>query len=234
MDEYRGNKFLRVASSPMMNASNIFRYSGTRLAVQENLAEHVYETMMIGYILIHEIMNISPESDLSISEYLEKALHHDMEECSTGDVSRPLKYHNKKVREELNLVAEEVALEIYKEYFDRTIYEEYWINAKSGSEGFILKIADMLTVAFKAVKEVGILNNLYFVRVVSEVVGYLGEVLKNLELEGHKYFTARAVEYLCDVVSDTRSVLTGLLNTHREVDKYGVIHNSIFKEDNHG
>lgn len=169
------NEFLRLVSSPMMNATNIYRYSGMKLIESENLAEHTYETIMLGYLIIGQINSLYPEDKIDINLYMHKALHHDLEESMTGDVARPLKYHNQDVKRELNKVATQIAESMYEEYFSDTEFEEYWVNAKCGVEGAILKVVDMLVVVFKAIREVRILNNMYFMRVVKEVLSYLHE-----------------------------------------------------------
>lgn len=220
------NKFLRLVSSPMMNATNIYRYSGIKLVESENLAEHTYETLMLGYIIISNIKRLCPSEDISLESYMHQALHHDLEESLTGDVARPLKYHNSDVKRELNKVAYEVSLEMYKDYFSEREFQLYWEDAKSGKEGFILRIVDMLTVAFKAVKEVRVLNNMYFMKVVKEVNLYLSEVYE--AVTNQIMFGEKATQYLQDVVGGSREEIQRIYDQYKSnVDGLGIMERSI-------
>ena len=144
------NKFNQFTSCPLMNMHNIFRYSGVKLSEPESLSSHIVEVQMMGYMILDHL-NHTYNEGLDYGLYLEKALHHDLEESLTGDVSRPLKYHNPKVLKELQDVAEHTARELYTKYFDnyyRMI--QLWDNAKHGKEGILVKIVDMQIVVQKA------------------------------------------------------------------------------------
>lgn len=200
-----------ILSSPMMNVDHIYRYSGTKLVEPESLAIHIYETMMLGYMIIDNILAVEPSELLDKQFYLEKALHHDMEESLTGDVARPLKYHNSSVRRELNKVASEVAKSLYENYFCDPETFNLWDEAKDGNEGLILKIADMLTVVNKAIKEVKFLGNMYCLKVVYEVRYYISELKSLLRNKKSTFKSERTVEYLRTLLSDADKLLEDIL-----------------------
>ena len=205
-----------ILSSPMMNVDHIYRYSGTKLVEPESLAIHIYETMMLGYMIIDNILAVEPTESIDKHLYLEKALHHDMEESMTGDVARPLKYHNSSVRRELNKVASEVARSLYKEYFLDPETFFLWDEAKDGNEGLVLKIADMLTVVNKAIKEVKFLGNMYCLKVVYEVQYYISELLSTLENKKSTFKSEKTVLYLKSLLFEAEVLLKEILNQYSE------------------
>lgn len=225
------NKFIEIISSPMMHTGNVVRYSGTKMIEPENLTTHIYECQMIGYIIINHL-NKSCSENLDAGLYLEKALHHDLEESMTGDVVRTLKYHNPNVLRELQDVASEVAEEIYDKYFedeDGNIFY-LWANAKKGKEGFILKLVDTLTVVNRVLKEVDYFKNIYFLRVAYEVSYYLKD-LEVLAKSNDQGFTKESVDYLLDILGDAMSSLSDVIKANEEVAlKYKIIDKSLLKE----
>ena len=200
------NNFSSFSSCPLMNMNNIYRYSGVKMSEQESLSSHIVEVEVMGYMLIDTLINKYGE-DLDYGIFLEKAFHHDLEESLTGDVSRPLKYRNEKVLHELKVVADLIAKNIYNKYFiDSERFYKIWCDSKEGKEGTIVKIVDMLVVASKAFKEVSLLNNNYFLKVVYEVNKYLSETIK--KFKDDTPFNAEATKYLVDIMEEANSDLS--------------------------
>lgn len=225
------NEFIKIISSPMLQTNNVYRYSGTKMIEPESLTTHVYETQMIGYMIIHHLNSKCGES-LDKGLYLEKVLHHDMEESMTGDVVRTLKYHNPSVLRELQSVAKEVAEDLYFQYFedDKGELFDIWDNAKSGKEGFILKFVDTLTVVNRVVKEVEYFKNIYFLRVAYEVSYYLRDLKDLIQKNPYKY-TQSSVDYLTEVINGAFETLDKILEKNQEVAlNYKIIDKSLLKE----
>lgn len=171
------NEFLNLISSPLMNLDHTKRYSGTKLVEEETLSQHITDTIMMGIKIIDKINSLADREIVNPAEYLEKAVYHDLEECITGDIPRPLKYYDDDTLKSLRHVASQVAYKLFdKEFFDGRIQYYIWEESKSGDAGFILKIVDMLVVANKVIKEVSLLHNYYMLRVAQEVSQYLKDL----------------------------------------------------------
>jgi len=213
------NKFLDIVSSPLMNLENVYRYSGIKMVEPESLAIHTLEVQILGYLVIDHI-NYHSDENLDKLVFLEKALHHDLEESLTGDVARPLKYNNKNVLRELRDVANNIAKDLYEEYFcDSDKMYDIWESAKDDKEGIILKVVDSLTVASKAIKEVEMLNNKYFLRVAYEVRFYLKEIIDHLQNTFNIFSNMYTVAYLVSLLDDAISALNHILEQHESMLK---------------
>lgn len=225
------NEFIKIISSPMLQTDNVVRYSGTKMVEPESLTTHIYETQMIGYMIIHHLANHCGDI-LDKGLYLEKVLHHDLEESMTGDVVRTLKYHNPAVLRELQKVAYQVAEELYDVYFDDQDKRllSIWQNAKSGKEGFILKLVDTLTVVNRVVKEVDYFQNIYFLRVAYEVSIYLKDLQKLLD-HNPLGFTKESIYYLANLLEDAQEVLHRIMDENKKMALcYRIIDKSLLKE----
>lgn len=225
------NNFKGLISSPLMNCDHVYRYSGTKMVESESLATHIYETQMLGYMIIYHLNHKCGES-IDAREYLVKAFHHDLEESITGDVARPLKYHNESVKNELQDVAKSVAMELYSKYFDSEYYK-LWENAKEGKEGYILKVVDMLTVVNKAIKEVSFLHNMYFLRVCHEVSHYLTEIIQNIDESPLEQEASKV--YVRSLLIEADVTLSQILKENKDLlSMYDIVNNSmIAREENH-
>lgn len=225
------NKFNQFTSCPLMNMHNIFRYSGVKLSEPESLSSHIVEVQMMGYMILDHL-NHTYNEGLDYGLYLEKAFHHDLEESLTGDVSRPLKYHNPKVLKELQDVAEHTARELYTKYFDN--YDrmiQLWDNAKHGKEGILVKIVDMLVVASKALREVELLNNNYFLKVVYEVSHYLEGTIDYVTKNSP--YNEGSTKYLLDLMNDALNQVKTLWENKKDLaESYRILDNTLMENDN--
>lgn len=224
------NKFIDIISSPMMNTDSIQRYSGTKMVEPESLSAHILESQVMGYMIINYMNNVCGE-DLDKGLYLEKALHHDLEESMTGDVIRTLKYYNTDVHREIQNVATSVAEEIYSKYLEDTNGQLFllWSTAKEGREGFILKLVDTLTVVNKVIREVEFLHNFYFLRVAYEVAIYTRDLLMSLDSKDGQY-TEAALDYLKSVLIGALEVLDDILAKHKStIERYNIVDRSLLK-----
>lgn len=220
------NKFNKFTSCPLMNMHNIFRYSGVKLVEPESLSSHIVEVQIMGYMILDHL-NESYKENLDRGLYLEKALHHDLEESLTGDVCRPLKYYNNDIHHELEKVAQSTAKDIYRKYFENTdeMYK-LWDESKEGKEGVLVKIVDMLAVASKALREVVLLNNNYFLKVVYEVRHYLGDTLQYIQ----KYspYNKESTEYLVNLILDAISEMDALWEDRKSIsESYSILDNTL-------
>lgn len=210
------NKFLELASSPLMNLDHTYRYSGTKLVESESLSQHIVDTIMMGLKVINDINHLNEIPILSANEYVMKAVYHDLEEVITGDIPRPLKYYNKSTTASMKEVADSVA----KGFFDSEFNDgedHYWIwdHAKDGSAGYILKIVDTLVVANKVVKEVDMLGNMYMLKVAHEVSQYLKELVTYNVDKGP--FVGAPMTYIDTLLEDAIKAMEDILRRHETV-----------------
>ena len=231
------SEFLKLTSSPLMNLDHTYRYSGTKLVEAESLSQHIVDTIMMGLKIIDEINHRVDEETrmvplipyLDPQTYILKAVTHDLEEAITGDVPRPLKYHDEVTLNSMREIADEVAKSLFEEQFlNHEYYYKEWLHAKDGKEGCILKIVDMLVVASKVQKEITLLNNLYMLRVAYEVSQYIKETYESLKLT--EIFEEKVVvDYLLDLLGSAYESMIEILTQHESImrtfniDKHSMI-----------
>lgn len=172
-----------IIMNPMVSrAAYVQRYSSSRLCDPENLATHVYEVQMIGLMIIHKLKKwCSVEVDEH--EFLMKALLHDVDETVLGDTPRPLKYASPEIHDSIEEVADNTARNLMYSYFEGDTadrYYGYYKQSKKDLTGFIVKMADMLSVLKKVVLEVEYLHNLTMLKVVDNLVDYTESLCDSL------------------------------------------------------
>lgn len=211
-----------IINSPLVSrASRVMRYSSSRLTDPESLAIHTHEVLMIGVLLIDRIKEVSPEEVINESLYMSKALSHDLEEISTGDVPRPLKYSSQEVRKSLQVIADSAARELFTEnFYDSKRWLTLWETAKEGKEGHLLKLADLLTVLRKSIYEVDILSNLTMLDVVKNVAFYFKEILDKLDEFLFVYTEDTTKAYLSKLISESYRLAVECMDTHTQSPAY--------------
>ena len=207
------NQFLDLVSSPLMNLDHTYRYSGTKLVEAESLSQHIVDTIMMGLKIIDEINYIANYRMIDPATYLIKAVCHDLEEVITGDIPRPLKYYNEQTLSSMKDVADKVAKEFFDSQFHSSeSYYAVWDRAKSGNEGYILKIVDTLVVASKVVKEVTLLNNMYMLKVAHEVSSYLIELRESTNRNAR--FLGPVQDYILGLIDGAIRAMEDILEEH--------------------
>ena len=205
-----------IINSPLVSrASRVMRYSSSRLTDPESLAIHTHEVLMIGVLLIDRIKEVSPEEVIDESLYMSKALSHDLEEISTGDVPRPLKYSSQEVRDSLQVIADSAARELFTDnFYDSKRWLNLWKNAKEGKEGHLLKLADLMTVLRKSIYEVDILSNLTMLDVVKNVAFYFKEILDKIDDFLSVYTEDSTKVYLRRVILESYRLAVECMDSH--------------------
>lgn len=217
------SKFLQMVTSPVMRTDQIGRYSGVRQAEPESLAAHITDVQMMGYFLILKLNNEYGE-DIDIGSFLEKALIHDIDEVLTGDVPRSTKYFNNDILRSMKNVACEAMTQMSNDCFQSDRVYKVWEESKSGKDGTIVKIADMLSVARKAMIEIEMLNNNYFLKVAYEVRAYLKEIADSLRVSSP--YNPAATEYLISVILEAHDEIDRIWNSRKEIaERYGLLQN---------
>ena len=133
-----------VMYGKLSRLTDVYRYSAQSVIRRENVAEHSFWVAMIGVAIAGEVKN-----DIRLAQEVAlRALVHDVEESTTGDLVREMKYFNEETRESISRVEKEFAKRIF-EPMGRTGENllRVWKSAKDMSlVGRIVALADLLCV----------------------------------------------------------------------------------------
>jgi 5'-deoxynucleotidase YfbR-like HD superfamily hydrolase len=142
----------------MSRLASLTRFSMERLSCRESVLEHLGQVALTSYALAVEVRARDPEADVSVRECVARALVHDLEELITGDVARPTKHSSseaKKLFDDLSKKSVEILRRemSYFPSFAADMERCHWA-AKTGVDGLIVAVADVLAVATKVWEEV--------------------------------------------------------------------------------
>lgn len=173
-------KFTDLVFNPLMRMNEVCRYSSVYQDTDEKLSDHIVDVMMMSYLIATNLVTNCNES-IDMKLLLEKCLFHDIDEVITGDVPRNTKYATYSCKKELNTVAES-AVDLISELSSASV-KSLWKSAKSGNEGQILEVADMLSVAKKCIIEIELRSNLTFLKVITELETHLSNMIADLRAD---------------------------------------------------
>jgi 5'-deoxynucleotidase YfbR-like HD superfamily hydrolase len=150
----------------------VTRFSGMNMIQPERLESHILEMAGLAFDLFYDIGGF----DLKKALYL--ILIHDIDEAVTVDVPRPFKYHSEEFRQALskNTVDYLTSLGI-----DKMFLHEALNAKKSGREGKIVNLLDLLQVWCKLQTEIS-LGNSTLGEQVDNVRGYFKKLEDDPEL----------------------------------------------------
>lgn len=225
------NNFFDIINSPLMKTENVIRYSGTYQINQELLSTHIVDVQMISMIIARNMINNGER--INIGDLLKKGLIHDVDEVLVGDIPRLTKYSSQECHDSLNAVAESVVREISNK-LDQTDYVlDLWKNAKDNTiEGYIIKLADMISVAKKTAQEISIYNNNSFLKVAIEMINYIHDLYNSVPVdliyipENVKYvrnLLLNIEDYFVEVIRDRQSIIDKF-NIENTAVKYIISH----------
>lgn len=200
--------------NPILRSNEVKRYSGVRMQEEETLSQHIFEVSALSYMIANKLTSLG--EDIDTSEILKRCLLHDFDEIVTGDVQRNVKYASPAIKMAMDNVAShgvERLEDSYKELLGSDFYSE-WSKSKVGKEGFVIKLADMLVVARKAMIEVDIYHNYSAMKVVSELVNHLKNLAKTFE--EFKEYKKASKEYLLDIIDDVSTSIEELQLSHSD------------------
>ena len=196
------NDFSKLIKNPFFNISNTIRYSMVYQVQPESLSNHISEVSLLGYLIALKL-NTEFNEDIDIGKYLEKVLCHDLDEVVTGDIPRTTKYYDDKGLSEFRRISYEVMDNIKKSDNTYKRVVSNWNDAKSGKEGFLLHLVDMLCVAHKVIIELDILDNGYFKKVAKEMVDNLEVLYEDKVFTTNIYdFNKGSIDYLKSLIKD--------------------------------
>lgn len=139
---------------------HVTRYSSIPVVHKETVAEHVFSVafyaLVLGTMVNHPHR---PERVINMESLLSKAVMHDIEESRTGDVFRPFKHANRRLKGEIELQADiEVQAMMIRMTQNASASEHFrhlWKTAKDDSlEGRLVAFCDFLSVLSYMTQEI--------------------------------------------------------------------------------
>lgn len=138
-----------------MRLASISRYSQTHLIMKESVLEHSGSVVLFCYLI-----SISINREVDLGKLLSRAIVHDFDEISTGDIPHPTKYDNPHIEMEIKKVEAKNMIAISNEISGDDKLFNLWDEAKNDDiEGAILTIADSFSVVYKLWQETILYNN---------------------------------------------------------------------------
>lgn len=151
-------KYLLTGTPIRMRYVN--RWSTSRVAFPENVAEHSYFVCLYAMMIArwwtsnsYGAENADPDTHAAfIGTVLQRAVLHDIEEARTGDIHRPFKYSDPKLREAMKLASRIAAQQTIDPIAPEDTEEQdglmhIWEKAKTDDQaGCIVCFADYLCV----------------------------------------------------------------------------------------
>lgn len=215
------NLFLDLVTNPVLNTDNTIRYSLMYQIKEESLSHHIAEVGILSYLMTMKFNSYG--ENLDVGKVLQKVIVHDLDEVLTGDIPRSTKYYNPEGLKALREVAEDAIKSLAHTLEGGQTLVEEWKTAKSGKEGMVLVLCDMLCVARKVVNEVKLLGNGYFLKVAYEMKSNL----KTLSEEDFSEFNQQSQSYIQILIHDTLEVMDSLISEDDRLTRYG-IQNNVF------
>lgn len=155
--------------------ASVRRYSQTKLVNEESVLEHTGFVGILSYFIGMDLQKKG--QDVDMSRLFAKAMAHDMEEVIVGDIPRPTKYFSKEIKNALK-IAEQDAINIISNNIDSGNIEMDWLSAKSGIEGNIVAVADLIAVVYKAWQEIHIFGNKAMAEHIRGLKTHIKELMK--------------------------------------------------------
>jgi 5'-deoxynucleotidase YfbR-like HD superfamily hydrolase len=189
--------------------TNVKRYSTSFSIHPENTLEHTGSVAIICLALATEFNDRYPENALDIGVLLTKALLHDIEEAETGDIIRKIKYYNDGITDKIKEceadAAEKLILSL-DSYGSANLYNS-WKQSKDGVEGLVVKVADLIAVAYKIHQEITQYGNKSFIEVAKESLTYYEKFFSDLnEVNPHPIGL-----FLHDLLNESHKITRNLL-----------------------
>lgn len=144
------------------------RFSTFPMLHPESTAEHSYfvafYALQIGFWACHH------GTDINLEDVMGRALLHDVEEASTGDVIAPYKHSNPTLEQTLHDASKAVVQDMFERLWPKSgdfgmLLTQVWKSAKDKTpEGAVVALADYLSSVQAAIQEVLMGNQIFLQR----------------------------------------------------------------------
>jgi len=148
--------------------ASLNRFSMERLSAPDTVLEHTGAVALMSYVIGLEVCERGVILDLGC--VLERAVVHDVDELVTGDVARPTKHASPRARQLFEELSSAAIVRVSDDLRAAGLpsaaeaVENVFPVAKSGREGAIVALADILAVVCKVWEEVILRGNMSMVR----------------------------------------------------------------------
>jgi 5'-deoxynucleotidase YfbR-like HD superfamily hydrolase len=142
-----------IFNNPVVNLNRIKRFSNTTLVKEENVVEHIGQSIMIALVIYSKI----DQSDINIKELIYKISIHDLDESVLADVPFDIKYSSDLIKSEL----ERISLEKLSEYLYPELISDIFkskCDEEHKKESLILKFIDPFQALIKLIREYKLQN----------------------------------------------------------------------------
>jgi 5'-deoxynucleotidase YfbR-like HD superfamily hydrolase len=134
-----------LLSGEIQRMSHIERYSSYPMIRRENVAEHSFFVAFYGWIIARDMQ--CRGFPVNLATVLEKAIIHDVDECLTGDILRPIKYSVPGLYDAIENAAKDMLGQLSEDLGIGKLLPLLWSNSKNGDlEGHIVYFADFIAV----------------------------------------------------------------------------------------
>jgi len=161
--------------------ASVNRYSDSRLVNNESVLEHSGFVSVMALFIYEELLLEGRKMDLG--KLLSKAIMHDIDEVSTGDIAMPVKYHSKEMRRIINEMEVDAVNELSLYISGSHRLFEIWSSSKKGKEGSVVSLCDLLAVIYKISDEVAMRGNRTVIHILEKAEKSLGEKLVTIYSE---------------------------------------------------
>jgi len=147
------SEIANIFNNPVVNLNRIKRFSNTTLVKEENVVEHIGQSIMIALVIYSKI----DQSDINIKELIYKISIHDLDESVLADVPFDIKYSSDLIKSEL----ERISLEKLSEYLYPELISDIFkskCDEEHKKESLILKFIDPFQALIKLIREYKLQN----------------------------------------------------------------------------
>lgn len=201
--------FLHSLFSLAHDMSAVQRFSRLRMVHPENVLAHTGMVCVFAYAITSKLIEAGKRqlNPLSMATVMERAVAHDMDETITGDIVRPTKYFSGALREELGRL-ENKGIANIAAALDLPLLMPTFQFAKYGREGYVVKLADMLSALCTVYIEVCVLGNCAMVQAAQG----MRKGLDDLCYEPERWNTAELK--IIDAILDEAKLLLAIVTSH--------------------
>jgi len=176
--------------------ANMDRFSQTRLLNPESVLEHTGFVCLFSAILSQRLICLG--ENINIGEVMMKAVLHDVEEVLIGDIPTPTKYANKTITDSLREASILAADEVLSKVDQSGKLFDYWLESKEGRSGYIVSIADRLSVLYKANQEISLFGN----NTIKGHVVSLAPAIESLKNRVNMFESEESVAFIWNLINE--------------------------------